>query len=115
VYADPSLFDFIIRNLIANALKYTPHGGAIKVNADTHSKPGFTVFEVKDNGIGMDKSVMGRIFSSPKSTQGTDNEKGHGIGLMLCKEFAVLNGGDIWVESEPGKGASFFFSVKNAA
>jgi len=115
VLSDPALFDFIIRNLIGNALKYTRHGGYIRVNADMLSKTGFVIFAVQDNGIGIDEATRARIFNSLKSTVGTDNERGHGIGLMLCKEFAVLNGGDIWVESEAGKGSTFYFSVKNIA
>lgn len=115
VYSDPSLFDFIIRNLLANALKYTFQNGTIDIYADTSALKGFTVFSVKDSGIGIDKENISKLFYSLKSQKGTDNEKGHGIGLMLCKEFAVQNGGDIWVESEKGKGATFYFSVKSKA
>ncbi len=113
VYSDPSLFDFIIRNLLANALKYTFKDGTIDIGADKTTNPGFTVFWVQDSGIGIDKAKIPTLFYSLKSEKGTDNEKGHGIGLMLCKEFAVQNGGDIWVESEVGKGTIFYFSVKN--
>ncbi len=115
VYSDPSLFDFIIRNLLANALKYTFKDGTIDIGADKTTNPGFTVFWVQDSGIGIDKEKIPTLFYSLKSEKGTDNEKGHGIGLMLCKEFAVQNGGDIWVESEVGKGTTFYFSVKNVA
>jgi signal transduction histidine kinase len=115
VFSDPSLFDFIIRNLLANALKYTFQNGTIDIYSDTSLLKGFTVFSVKDSGIGIDKENITKLFYSLKSQKGTDNEKGHGIGLMLCKEFAVQNGGDIWVESEKGKGATFYFSVKSHA
>ncbi len=115
VYSDPSIFDFIIRNLVANALKYTPKNGTIEINSDRVSKPGFTIFSVTDSGIGIDKNLLPTIFSSLKSRLGTENEKGNGIGLMLCKEFAVQNGGDIWVESIEGKGSTFYFSVKNVS
>ena len=115
IFSDPSLFDFIIRNLLANALKYTHHGGTIDINCDRTSRHCFTIFSVKDSGVGIDASILPKIFHSLKSQKGTDNEKGHGIGLMLCKEFAIQNGGDIWVESEVGKGTTFFFSVKNEA
>ncbi len=114
VYADAAHFDFIVRNLLANALKYTYPKGLIEINADKKMKPGFTVFSVKDNGVGIPKDVLPKIFTALKSGEGTANEKGNGIGLMLCKEFAMKNGGDIWVESEEGKGATFSFSVKNA-
>jgi signal transduction histidine kinase len=114
VFADPSLFDFIIRNLLANALKYTWPGGAIEINADTALMPGYIVFSVKDNGTGMDKATLSRLFSPLESRQGTENEKGHGIGLMLCKEFAIQNGGDMWVDSEEGRGSVFYFCVQKA-
>lgn len=113
VYSDPSLFDFIIRNLLANALKYTHKDGTIDIGSDTSGLPGFTIFWVKDSGIGIDKAKIPTLFYSLKSEKGTDNEKGHGIGLMLCKEFAIQNGGDIWVESELGKATTFYFSVKS--
>lgn len=113
VYSDPSIFDFIMRNLLTNALKYTPRNGTIVISADAAAKPGFVVFAVKDSGMGIDKALLPRIFYSLKSEEGTENEKGHGIGLMLCKEFALQNSGDIWVESEQGHGATFYFSVKS--
>ncbi len=113
IYSDPSIFDFIMRNFLANALKYTPRNGRIDITADTRSKPGFTVFGVKDSGMGIDPELLPKLFYSLKSRVGTENEKGNGIGLMLCKEFAIQNGGDIWVESENGKGSTFFLSVKN--
>lgn len=113
IYSDPSIFDFIIRNLLANALKYTRHNGSVEISADSISKPGFTVFAVTDSGIGIPKEQQANLFTSLKSSKGTDNEGGHGIGLMLCKQFAIQNGGDIWLESEPGKGTTFYFSVKS--
>jgi signal transduction histidine kinase len=113
VYSNPSIFDFIMRNLVANALKYTPRNGRIDISADISGKNGFTIFAVRDSGIGINKELIPGIFSALKSLEGTENEQGHGIGLMLCKEFAQQNGGDIWVESEEGKGATFYFSVKN--
>ena len=115
VYADATHFDFIIRNLVVNALKYTNHNGRVEISADTQSLPGFTIFEVKDDGIGIPKEMLPNIFEPLNSTLGTAKEQGTGIGLMLCKEFAKQNGGDIWVESEPGAGTTFFFSVKTSA
>jgi signal transduction histidine kinase len=112
VWSDPSIFDFVMRNLLANALKYTPRNGSIIINLDTTIRPGYSVFVVKDSGVGIDKATLPNIFYSLKSKPGTENEEGHGIGLMLCKEFAVLNMGDIWVESELGHGATFYFAVQ---
>jgi signal transduction histidine kinase len=105
-------FDFVIRNLLANAIKFTGRDGRIVIDADLSSKPGMAVFSVQDTGIGIDKERLKNIFEPFHSKDGTANEKGTGIGLMLCKEFANKNGGDIWVESEAGKGSKFFYSVK---
>lgn len=113
VQGDATHFNFIIRNLVANALKYTNYNGRVEVNADTASRQGFTIFSVKDNGIGIAREELPGIFEPMNSTLGTAKEQGTGIGLTLCKEFARQNGGDIWVESEQGKGTTFFFSVKS--
>jgi len=115
VHADATHCDFIVRNLLSNAIKYTHDNGKIEISSDTKSKPGFTVFSVKDNGVGIDKELLPTIFNPLYSVTGTANEKGTGIGLMLCKEFVMQNGGNIWVESEAGKGATFYFSLKSAA
>ncbi len=112
VYADPNHFDFIIRNLFGNAIKFTGVKGQISFSADEHSKPGYVVFAIKDTGVGIDEERLRKIFEPFNSKMGTANEKGTGIGLMLCKEFAVKNGGDIWAASEPGKGSTFYVSVK---
>jgi signal transduction histidine kinase len=115
VHADPAHFDFVIRNLISNAIKFTREGGTVSVNADEYKMPDFVVFEVKDNGVGISKDVIKKIFEPlSTSTRGTANEKGTGIGLMLCKEFVTQNGGSIWVESKEGEGSTFYFSVKKA-
>lgn len=115
VFADPTHCDFIVRNLLTNAIKYTYEKGKIEISSDTKIKPGYIIFAVKDNGIGIDRALLPHIFNPSYSVTGTANEKGTGIGLMLCKEFVQQNGGDIWVQSEPGEGATFFFSLKSAA
>jgi signal transduction histidine kinase len=112
IFADPAHFDFIIRNLLANALKYTYPRGVITLSADNNHKQAYTLFSVADNGMGINTDRMSLIFNPLVSTAGTEDEKGTGIGLMLCKEFVIKNGGEIWVESQPGKGATFFFSLK---
>jgi len=115
INGDTAHFDFIIRNLLSNAIKYTHENGIVEISAGKNIKPGFTVFAVKDNGVGIQKELLKNIFESlSSSTRGTGGEKGTGIGLMLCKKFAEENGGNIWVESEPGKGATFYFSFRNA-
>lgn len=112
IFTDPTHFDFIIRNLFGNAMKFTGVKGRIDFYADEHKMPGFVVFSIKDTGVGIDKERLQKIFEPFNSKAGTANEKGTGIGLMLCKEFAIKNGGDIWATSEPGKGSTFFLSVK---
>jgi signal transduction histidine kinase len=114
-YADPTHVDFILRNLLTNAMKYSHSGGEITVSATPAQQQGFLVISVKDNGTGIKPEMLSRIFNPAYSVPGTADEKGTGIGLMLCKEFAILDGGDIWVESEYGKGATFFLSLKAAA
>lgn len=113
IFADSAHFDFIIRNLLANALKYTYPKGSIIISADSESKTGFITFSVKDNGVGIKSSAIANIFNPLVSTPGTADEKGTGIGLMLCKEFVTKNGGEIWVESAEGSGTTFFFTFKN--
>lgn len=111
LFTDPNHFDFIIRNLFSNAIKFTPVKGEIYFDLDRVSKPGFYIFSVNDNGVGIDEQRMKKIFEPFNSKLGTANEKGTGIGLMLCKEFAVKNGGDLWATSQPGIKTSFYLSI----
>lgn len=114
IVADQGHFEFIMRNLLSNAIKFSYAGGRVEVNADEQLQPGFVVFSVKDEGMGMSPAAMQHVFKSTiTSTYGTENEKGNGIGLMLCEEFVRLNGGKIWVESEQGKGSTFYFSLRS--
>jgi signal transduction histidine kinase/Tfp pilus assembly protein PilF len=111
VKGDPAHFDFIVRNLLSNAIKYSREAGRIVVGGDRDSVPGFLVVSVSDNGVGISKGRLGGLFRTiGVTTQGTAGEGGTGIGLMLCNEFTLINGGKIWVESEVDKGATFFFS-----
>ncbi|HTN47034.1 MAG TPA: tetratricopeptide repeat protein [Flavipsychrobacter sp.] len=113
VFADEEHFKFVMRNLLSNAIKYTHHHGLILIDAARHN--GFVTFSVQDNGIGMDEGQKQHVFDSFNiSNEGTDQEKGNGIGLMLCKEFIAKNNGKIWVESDKGKGSTFYFSLKEA-
>ena len=115
LHADPTHFDFIIRNLLSNAVKFTYENGAIELSASTGKIPDMIVFAVQDNGTGISKEQQQRIFDAlGSSKRGTADEQGNSIGLMLCKDFVVQNGGDIWVESEEGKGSVFYFSLKSA-
>lgn len=115
LFADEDHFNFVVRNLVSNAIKFSHKDSTVTLDADKYSRPGFTVFSVTDTGVGIDSDQKSKIFEAfGSSTLGTNNEGGTSIGLMLCKEFVKENGGDIWVESEPGKGATFYFSFKNA-
>jgi len=115
VYADPVHFDFIVRNLLSNAIKFTPENGTVTITVDENRLDGFVVFAVKDTGVGISKQIIDTVFDPlSESAAGTADERGTGIGLMLCKEFTIQNGGAIWVESEEGNGSVFYFSVKKS-
>jgi signal transduction histidine kinase/TPR repeat protein len=113
IFADSSHVEFVIRNLVANAVKYTRINGWVEVSAAINSPVGYTTIAIKDNGIGVAKSLQDKIFEpGNESIEGTGHEKGNSIGLMLCKEFVERNDGRIWVESELEKGTSFYVSFK---
>ncbi|WP_111708675.1 sensor histidine kinase [Lutibacter citreus] len=111
VFADQYMLKIIIRNLITNAIKFTNSEGCIEVSA--LEKNNFIEITVSDNGIGMNKETLNKLFEfqSNETTVGTANEKGSGLGLILCKEFIENQGGKIWVESELGKGSNFKFTL----
>jgi signal transduction histidine kinase len=113
-YADSNTINLVIRNLMTNAIKFTNDGGEITVSAESTGTE--WVMSVRDNGIGMNTEIQKKLFDkiNPYSTRGTANEKGTGLGLILCKEFVEKNGGRIWVESEEGKGSTFWFTVPKA-
>ena len=112
VHADPAHFDFLVRNLLSNAVKFTNTGGQITISADNSKVPGYTTFAVADNGIGLDADRLPKLFDAfQNNSSGTANEKGTGIGLMLCKEFIVEQEGKIWAESSIGIGTTIFFSL----
>jgi len=110
-YADPILINTVIRNLLTNSLKFTPENGTVSLKVDLKSN--FWVISVTDNGIGISSEDQKQLFDMAKQTKniGYSKEKGTGLGLVLCKEFTELNGGSIWLESELGKGSTFFVSV----
>lgn len=105
----------VVRNLMSNAIKFTPEGGRVKVSM-RRSTEGVTI-SVDDTGVGMSPEVIKKLFriDTKYSTQGTSNEKGTGLGLILCKDFVEKNGGTIGVNSIPEKGSTFFFSLPKAA
>jgi len=112
-YFDMNLIDTVIRNLISNAIKFTPHYGTILIGADDNFDENYIVVFVKDSGVGIDKERLEKLFemSKARSTQGTAGERGSGLGLLLCKEFVEMSGGQIWAESEPNKGTVIYFTL----
>ena len=111
VFADKTMISAVIRNLLNNAIKFTNSGGRIDISAQT--KENEVVISVKDNGIGMAKERIEKLFQGNEnvSTPGTKKEKGTGLGLIICKEFIEKNKGRFWVESELDKGSTFYFSL----
>jgi len=111
VMADKNMLDTILRNLLTNAIKFTPHNGSIVVNAE--KSKGFVEISITDTGVGIAREELENIFKigGKPSAFGTDNEKGSGLGLILCREFVERHKGSIRVESEIGKGSSFRFTI----
>jgi signal transduction histidine kinase len=107
IVADKNMIRTIMRNLITNAVKFTHKNGMVKVNAVICKN--YLEISVSDSGIGMSKETMAKLFKidANLSTRGTENERGTGLGLFLCKEFADKHNGKILVESEEGKGSTF--------
>jgi signal transduction histidine kinase len=110
VNADEEMIRIILRNLISNAIKFTKTNGEVKLHAARQEN--ILCVSVADTGVGIPQSDLSKIFSyEAKSTQGTAQEKGTGLGLILCKEFIEKNGGKIWVDSLHGRGSTFSFTV----
>jgi PAS domain S-box-containing protein len=110
-FADRDMVSTVIRNLLSNAIKFTPPYGSVMVEITQEN--GTLTSAIKDSGVGIEEDRLEKIFDfkQNQSTKGTAGEKGTGIGLALSREFIIKNGGKIWVESTPGKGSTFFFSL----
>ncbi len=111
VNADEDMLNTIIRNLLTNAIKFTPRNGQISVEFCINSDS--VELRIKDSGVGMSEETVSKLFSlkSTQSSFGTENESGTGLGLILCNEFVEKHGGKILVKSELGKGSTFSFSL----
>ncbi|MBA4405965.1 hypothetical protein C0389_01695 [bacterium] len=111
VFADRNMFETLIRNLIANAIKFTRDGGLIEI--DSRIVRNFLEVSIMDNGIGIEPKNINKLFRIDESfsTRGTKNETGTGLGLILCKEFVEKNNGKIWIESEVGKWTKVKFTL----
>lgn len=112
VFADRNMLNSILRNFVSNALKYTPANGVITIAAN-YSNSNEVVISIADTGIGMDADTLKKLFNieDALSTRGLNNEKGTGLGLLLCKGFIERHQGKIWVESEVGQGSTFKFTL----
>lgn len=105
VHADTDMLKTVIRNFISNAIKFSNENSTIDI---TVARSGdFARISVRDHGVGISEDRIDSLFSSGKTTYGTKNEEGSGLGLQLCKDFAVKNGGDVEVESVHGEGSTF--------
>ena len=118
VYADEKMISTVIRNLISNAIKFTPNGGNILVSSKEKRENDKTIIEteIKDSGIGMSFDQVEKLFKIEHNvnSKGTNDEKGTGLGLVLCKEFIAKNDGDIRVESKLEEGSKFIFELMSA-
>ncbi len=113
VTGDEEMLKTVVRNLLNNAIKFTPTGGRVSLNAQVHTDR--VQFTVQDTGVGIPAERLPRLFEEAAcSTPGTEQEKGKGLGLKVCHEFILHNQGQLWVESGPGKGSSFHFTVPAA-
>jgi len=114
-YVDRELISSVIRNLISNALKFTPRKGKVMISVEMRKRHGKNKVQVqvKDTGVGISSESIDKMLKKNIhfTTYGTDNEKGSGLGLQLCKEFIHLNKGELWIESKIGKGSSFYISL----
>ena len=113
IFADKDMINLVLRNIISNAIKFTPNKGEIHVGASV--KNDMVEMYVQDTGTGISSENIEKLFANKYfTTNGTANESGTGLGLMLCKDFLQKNGGSISVESELGKGSKFLFTLPKA-
>lgn len=114
VFADKNTIDLIVRNLISNALKFSNLNSKIEIAVEPEGK--FANISIKDYGVGIPNEILHKLLREELiSTQGTDNEKGTGLGLMLCREFIEKNGGKLSITSQEGKGSIFSFTIPLAS
>ena len=112
IYSDSYMIQTTLRNLVTNAIKFTAEKGKITLHAKDYDEDFYEII-VEDTGIGIPQKDINKLFKveTTYSTFGTKNEKGTGLGLVLCRDFVEKNGGEIWVTSEEGHGSSFHFTV----
>jgi signal transduction histidine kinase len=106
-------FSQLLQNLISNAIKFRKEGVPCEISINCKELEEFWQFEVIDNGIGIDEMNQRRIFDIFQQLHKKGSYEGYGIGLANCKKIVEQHGGEIWVESEIGKGSTFYFTIKN--
>ena len=113
-YMDKDMINLVVRNLVSNAIKFTPENGNISIGV--HEKKSFVEVYVQDNGTGISQDALLKINNNDfYTTRGTASESGTGLGLMLCKEYLARNGAQLHIESKMGKGTVFSFSLPRLA
>lgn len=111
VHADKNMIDTVVRNIVSNSIKFSMPGNYVKVSSSMLNEN--VLIKIEDNGIGMKEEVKNNLFALDKghSSLGTQNERGTGLGLILCRDMIEMHKGKIWVDSEPGKGTTVYFTL----
>ncbi|MCU0446061.1 MAG: sensor histidine kinase [Microscillaceae bacterium] len=109
VFADPNCIRLIIRNILSNAIKFCQAGDKISLGVKVENN--YAIVAIADTGVGIAADKLPFLFEQASTTIGTAQEKGTGLGLMLCKDFIQKNRGEIWVESQENEGSTFYFSL----
>lgn len=111
LHIDIDMVKTVIRNLISNAIKFSNEGAEVVVSLA--EEDGMAIVSVKDSGCGIDEENQRKLLHTDThfSTFGTNNEEGSGLGLLLCKDFVIKNGGKLWFTSKKGEGSTFSFSI----
>ncbi len=117
-YFDSEQLNTVLRNLIANAVKYSREEGTVEIRCyeKASARGAMIVLAVRDSGPGMSPGMLAGLFSEDRLqlTPDSSGELGSGLGLLLCREFVAAHGGEIWAESEPGRGSTFFFTISKS-
>ncbi|WP_421896492.1 sensor histidine kinase [Marinoscillum sp.] len=111
VHGDPGLIKQLWQNLISNAMKYSSRNTRVEIQVRSNQENGKIIYSIKDNGVGFDEAYKGKLFMLFQRLHSSSEYEGTGIGLTIAKKIAIKHGGDIWAESKPGQGATFYFSI----